>query len=80
MGILFYKVLVSFGWTLRAINNNTPFWGYKDDYSTNIGLTLIKEGTNENYFVGDIVPVVDAVEMEWGRIYDFDLYSGFRYM
>jgi hypothetical protein len=58
----------SFGWALRAISSDVPFWGYGDGYFTNVGLKLIKGGTNAENFTGDIAKVVDATEMEWGRI------------
>jgi hypothetical protein len=58
----------SFGWALRAINSSVPFWGYGDGYFTNVGMMLMEGGTNREYYDGHIAQVVDATEMEWGRI------------
>jgi hypothetical protein len=58
----------SFGWALRALNSDVPFWGYGDGHFTNVGMMLMKGGTGTEYFSRDIAKVVDATEMEWGRI------------
>jgi hypothetical protein len=56
----------SFGWALRAISHNLPFWGYGDGHFSNVGMMLLKGGTGN--YMGHIAEVADATEMEWGRI------------
>jgi hypothetical protein len=58
----------SFGWALRAIDSDVPFWGYGDGYFTNVGMMLLQGGTSAEYYSGHIAKVADATEMEWGRI------------
>jgi hypothetical protein len=58
----------SFGWALRALNSDLPFWGYGDGYFTNVGMMLLEGGASVDYYSGRIAKVADATEMEWGRI------------
>jgi hypothetical protein len=56
----------SFGWALRAIGHDLPFWGYGDGHFSNVGMVLLKGGVSN--YTGNIAEVVDATEMEWGRV------------